>query len=368
MTEYIILFAVVGFLAGMADQMQVKGQKHAVKFFLLMAVISMSFLAGIRSDSIGTDVSFYAKPLFDRARNFKTFHTFYLTANIDIGYAILVYITSKLTTELGVLLGISQALVIGPIYFGCYIKRKDMSFLAVTILYTGWFYCYSFNIMRQSIACAFFILTIILHDQKIKKISLFTMLISIAFHTSAICGFVLVAIVRYADRKKDSISIFKKTIVIVLTYIFIFAFSQLVTLVANLGLINAVYAERVYNSRSGQEIVLIEFILRAVLVFIVPSFELTFRKDNQKINQYSFLGLINYILSFGRAVNSYITRIVYYGNYCCLISVSEYTHLIKRKGNRTVYIIMLAIISYTYWYIVYIKMQWHEVYPFVARF
>lgn len=368
MTEYILLFVIVGFLSAMADRMQINNHKNAIKFFLLAAVIAMSFLAGIRADSIGTDVSFYAKPLFDRARSFKTFHAFYLTANIDVGYAILVYIVSKMTTELGVLLGISQALVIGPIYLGCYIKRKDMSFLALTILYTGWFYCYSFNIMRQSIACAFFILTIILHDQKIKKVPILTMLVSISFHTSAICGFLLLAIVRYVDRRKDSISILKRVIVICMTYAFIFSFSQIVTLVANLGLINAVYAERVYNSRNGQEIVIIEFVLRALMVFLVPLFEVLFRKNKQEIKQYSFLELINYILSFGRAVNSYITRIVYYGNYCCLISVAEYGRMIKRKSNRVVYVAILAIISYAYWYIVYVKMQWHEVYPFITRF
>ena len=127
---YIICFLISSLFFWLSEK-----QKKNTVFFASIAIFIPCFLAGIRADSVGTDVSVYLEPMILNAKSAQNFQSYLLSSwqqgwvlrgvnDIEIGFSFLVYLIIKLFNSRYVLQFVIQALTIIPIYIGL-VKRKE---------------------------------------------------------------------------------------------------------------------------------------------------------------------------------------------------------------------------------------------------
>ncbi|HFI0731699.1 TPA: EpsG family protein, partial [Streptococcus suis] len=139
----------------------------------LIGIISLSYLAGIRGASVGTDVSIYVIPYLERFKYFPTLFGFLSNSTIEPGFALLLFLNAKFFATPFFVLFVSQLLVVFPLYLIFYKFRETNSMTLSMILYDFLFYNMSLCIMRQFIATAFFLTgVIIFSDKKLFKFPL----------------------------------------------------------------------------------------------------------------------------------------------------------------------------------------------------
>ena len=141
-------------------------------FWTIAALLIPCFLAAFRAESIGTDVVGYAKPLFDLASRSSSFSDFNNAhwyrywrdaspADFEQGYVFLVWISAKLFHSFPALLFFTQALTIVPIFAAL---LKSGGKYTVPFGMATYFFLYfnvSLNMMRQWIAMAFVIYSLV---------------------------------------------------------------------------------------------------------------------------------------------------------------------------------------------------------------
>ena len=354
----------------LADKYNRKNKQGPLVLCLIIACIILSALAGIRDDCIGTDIMYYAKSCFQRAQGYSSVIDFFNSTVIDKGYALLAYVISRFTNELGVMLFFSQFLVVAPVFASAYIKRNETSFTLVGFVYCFWFFCFSLNIMRQSISCAFLLLAAALYEQNktINKWVILICMFACTFHISALFGCLVYILCRYATSGKQMSSFLKKGIVFLGVIISMVGFSYILTLLAKFGLIPQKYIRSMSYSFTAQEFSLVEFCLRGVILFFpIVATMIVKRKVPEKLHFVNYLIVIGYVLSFGKGISTYLTRLVYYCNYFALLSIPLNICCLQKNNRRIVFCIEILLL-FIYWYQIYIYMGWHEVYPFVTRF
>lgn len=110
-------------------------QKYNLKWALIGGLLIPILIAGLRNESIGTDVSVYSKQLFDVAQNSENFTYFYHSnwfyiwrvksiSEFEFGYLLLVYICGHFFHSFILLLSMTQALIILPIYKSLSMYKK----------------------------------------------------------------------------------------------------------------------------------------------------------------------------------------------------------------------------------------------------
>lgn len=172
---------------------------YVVSFF---ALLIPCVLAGLRADTVGTDVKVYADPIFRAAaqRSFSEIHDFY--TYVEVGYRALALLVSRVTNELGVFLAISEFAIILPIYIVAY-KRRSITPMWVTIaLYLCLFYCASFNLMRQCISAALLLLALQYYEEKKYNKMLLCIVVGFTFHSSILIGIAVYAVSYFITKFK----------------------------------------------------------------------------------------------------------------------------------------------------------------------
>lgn len=183
-------------------------QKRINLIFIIISLFSIwipCLIAGLRADSIGTDVLIYAKPLYQLAEDAGSFSDFmtmrwysvwrykYVT-EFEPGFCVLVYLSTKLFHSFGAVLFAIEACVVVPVWIGL-VRQKDKisTALGMFVFYMLFFNC-SLNIMRQSIAMAFLFLGFSYLIDKSKMKYLCFVIIAFLFHKSALIGLLILVL------------------------------------------------------------------------------------------------------------------------------------------------------------------------------
>ena len=180
-----------------------------------IAIFIPCLIAGIRSNTVGTDVSVYLEPMVANAHNASSIREYMLSSwrqgwvirgvkDIEIGFSLLVFLIIKIFDSIYILQFVIQLLTIVPIYIG--LRKSNVNNLWLGMLtYFCMFYNNSLNIMRQSIAVAFIFLAFqyLFNSEKIKFI--IGLIVACLFHNSALLGILILLIYEFLGVK-----IFKK--------------------------------------------------------------------------------------------------------------------------------------------------------------
>ena len=121
----------------------------------VIALFIPCLIAGIRANTVGTDVSVYLEPMIANARNAQNFSEYFLSSwkqgwvirgvsDIEIGFSVLVYLIIKLFNSRYVLQFVIQMLTIVPIYIGLR-QRNERNLWIGMLVYFCMFYNNSLN-------------------------------------------------------------------------------------------------------------------------------------------------------------------------------------------------------------------------------
>ncbi len=204
-----------------------KGKRWPFRLYSLIGILIPCILAGLRDETVGTDVLVYAKTAFLTYKDSTLVNVILAdTRKTEVGYNLLAFVASKFTDDLGGFLFLIELFVIVPVYVVLTKSRKEKG----TSICEGMFVFYllffgqSLSIMRQSIAAAILFLAIYeFRSQKLRGI-LYGIL-AFFFHSSVAIVAPLVGAIWYLTSTKCNkyVRIFS---IPVIALVFAFAFAQ----------------------------------------------------------------------------------------------------------------------------------------------
>jgi len=152
------------------------------KYLFFLSCLWLFVISAYRGLEVGTDtINYYSHYLIIQSG---------CNLNLEPFWVILLKIISFFNGDYQDVLIVSSCLVLFPIFFVIYKKSKNPQ-LSLFLYYTLYFYFYSFNITRQSIASSLvFVAIYFLSESDIKKF-VFLVLMAGGFHYSAFIAFVL---------------------------------------------------------------------------------------------------------------------------------------------------------------------------------
>ena len=286
-----------------------------------IAIFIPCLLAGIRANTVGTDVSVYLEPMVANANSALNIHDYMLSSwqqgwvirgvqDIEIGFSLLVYFCIKIFNSIYVLQFVIQLLTILPVYIGLRKIGKSNLWLGM-LTYFCMFYNNSLNIMRQSIAVAFIFLAFqYLFNEKRKKF-IISLIIACLFHNSALLGFpiwFLYEFIRMRIFKKIKPLKNKNVRLFIITFIglaILFAQNFITSMMSIIGL-----ADYVHYISGNLTFLPNQLIIRLPVLFL----GVFFRKKLYMIEQdkfYFYICCIVYTIIFSQfaSVNSFAYRI-----------------------------------------------------------
>lgn len=312
-------------------------------------------LAGLRSETVGIDVRVYAVSLFNHAKHYNNLYAFLKTTDIELFYAILVYITSKFTDNIGLLLFLSQLLTILPLYCVVLLNKQIKSKAFAMSIYFFLIYNLSFSIMRQCIAGAIVLFAYYLLEEKKYMYSLAFVLIAFLFHNSALGIVIVYMIINFLYKRNVKLLLFPAIIIFIAFFKEIFD-----VLVYNLHIIPVEYYVRTYSKINSNDISGADFIIRGLFTFTPIVIIVMSRFKNDYLKKYSFSSVVGYFLSLSAMISQYLIRLSYYFYFISIIFISSLATYISAKGNgKYLYYIIMLILLFAYWYIIYIAYGWH---------
>ena len=167
-------------------------------------VLLPCILAGIRDKSVGVDVTVYAESAFKQMSCAHSLATAMRVGNeYEPGYRILIYLAHQLSPKLGSLLFLTELMTILPIYIVAWRRSPRISITSSMFIYLLFFYCATFNIMRQSIAAAFLLLAFQLLEERKYLYSIIFSYVAISFHNSTFIGIAVYIMILFLVKKKS---------------------------------------------------------------------------------------------------------------------------------------------------------------------
>ena len=159
---YIVCFLISCFYFWLSEKSKNKFAKNGLA---IIAILIPCILAGLRADTVGTDVKVYVEPIYHAAKESTGFSDymgqswFYIwrykyVHDFEIGFTTLVFVIAKITGSLGMVLFFIHAFIVTPIYIGLRRMHKTYPISFGMLVFYLMFYNTSLNMMRQWIAMA----------------------------------------------------------------------------------------------------------------------------------------------------------------------------------------------------------------------
>lgn len=248
MIPYFLVFIIVGFIAGHSSSIR---NYRISSILLVICVLILSAFAGIRDDTVGTDMHVYIIYVWNHISEITNFYTM-LSDEVwggEIGYRTLNYCVSRFTNDIHWFLFFAQFLSVSIIAYISFLERSSIKTGFVMMVYMLHLYTSSFNITRQSIAICFFVLAYYLFIYKKKKIfPVILYFIALSFHNSIVLA-ILLPIVYYLFSKYGNNEMKLYIGVIVITIMLYYAFKTVLVEIVNSGLLADKYSA--YTEQEG---------------------------------------------------------------------------------------------------------------------
>lgn len=337
-------------------------KKISKRILIFLSLFLPCLMAGLRNVSVGTDtneyvyraynISNYSNSLIQFIRNSK-----WDTYRSDYLYMTLTWIICKLGFSFNFLLFIYECLIIFTLYLAIKrINKNNINLILGMFVFYLLFYNATLNMVRQSIAISFILLSFsYLYSSKGNKerfLSLLYTLIAIGFHSSAIiCIPILLLYILYNNIKLRN-KIYITILLVTLSILFLIFYKPILLFLGN----SKIYKKAIeyLTVYSFFDINYTKIILNIfLLIFILIS-----KKEylNNKID-YEFgimIGCINFIITLLGTFVHYADRISYYLFY--LIILFYVTPIDLKKKNNKILMLSLLGICLAYWiYIILLK-------------
>lgn len=364
MLVYIITFIIVELLAHLIPSSKEKTKWYHY-MFLFSIIFILSLVGGLRSINIGTDVKIYGERWFRLATNSYSFN-FYRTivSTTDIGYLMINYLVSRISSNINIFLFVHQVICNSIIVITLYKYREKCSFSLSLLLYLCFFYCRTFNILRQAVALSIVFAAIInLIENKNKKFIIYV-LISSLFHFTAIFSLLMFPIKKICDIESK-----KKYIYIILILIGMLLITinieTTIKILYSYGIVN----KRIYNYlfeyvNKNAKTIGFEFLIKSSSLLIILLNKNALKKLNKENYFLIITTIIEYILFQVRTKIMYADRISLYFGYTMILILPQVVKVPNKGKQKLLYYILILSIALIYWYYKYIYSGSCEVYPY----
>lgn len=376
MLPYILTFVVSTYFTYLVQKELEKEKKIKFKIVLysVIALILPIFYAGAREIDVGRDIRIYVLPALKWAstRNFTSYMSIPYISNIESGYTILAYIFAKISNNLTLFLSILQVFPCVSVFYFAYKKRKTIPMWLVMLTYLLTWYCRSYTIMRQSIAVAFILISIVKFEEKKYMQTILLYILAILFHTSAVVALAIYVVIWINNnlKSRDKIIVY----IVIFSVIIIMSFfykNILYYLTYSIELL----PEKFYNYTLNEDYYLNELNVSfadtafRVIILVMGFFLLRItseektKKESLQYYLFMIMELVIYIISF-KMTNA--TRLGYYFYYPSLLFLfPAFINIFKKDNmNRLVAHFLVVTILFVFWFYNYPIKKLCETYPY----
>lgn len=364
--EYICTFLLSTILLFIAQH----SKKTVGAIFNIGGVLCLVLLAGFRKETIGTDVLYYGKPIFEAANNINSVMDFVKLASlysIEYGYLFFNVVIQKLGFSLQMLLILISIVTILFTYKAINLipyKNKWELMLIFDLI----FFNQSLNNLRQfmSMSIILYVLTKVLFDKP--KYTIFYIIVAVLIHRSAVIsiGFFFI----YYVYKKNWISKLRFLIYIAVIFVQVL-FYYILSFISGIGFWGQKYAGHLFESlTSGLDFVGYKCILEVFPLIILVTLIIKTKKIKLVENDIVFelLFVFSLITVCFNVIyrGEFIERILWYVDYVTfLIGIPYFLNIIQEKMKSLYLVKVYMFISFGgYWFINYIIQNNCETYPY----
>ena len=361
------------------------------------AVLILCLLAGFRDDSIGRDIKVYVEnyyTAFCGVRSYTQALKLVGFTQLEPFYILLLFVTSRFTRDLWLILFSLQLLTVLPVYLAVLKWRREMHIsvgfaMAIYILV---FYNNSYNIMRQSISCAFIFLgtTYLLFLRKQKSgfmlkpsgkeyksaeffIAVASYFAAYGFHKSALIGIALVVLAfLLKDIPKWMFFAIPAGIIAVLYFLKAaftiilkhFALPSSFVYYINVFIFQKERTEWMLDHYTNA--LLFDMLFRTV-VCVLPFVLLPkYNKKEYYVRVLTLLGYVGYLIPWLTMKTIYGQRISMYADFFLIASLP---YLLTRKIKPGYVVAMVSYVVLTgYWFIWIMIVKWADANVYRFRF
>ena len=353
------------------------------KFLLLIAILIPAIVAGMRADTIGTDVRTYIEPLQYFAASSNKFSE-YINYNgllfngeyllrFEKGYLSLIYLCSRIDKSLFLTFFVSEFIILGTLIIGLYEfnKKYPLSLCLGFFIFLTFFYNLSFNLSRQCIAIfiLFFGFNFLIRNEWVKYI--IAVLIAMLFHNSAFIGIFFLLIYYFlADKVKDKSNFFTNT---ELKVLIITVISLVVVLMPSL--IKHIFSSTIFNTYLNYIPDSIHLSMRQLIIKLPFLIIILMEWKNMEKNplRYFFItiALLDILLSQFSGQSSFATvseygaRISWYTSAFYIYSVPNALNSDSNKNRKIILMLGLVIFLSIYWYYFTVILNYNDTFPYI---
>ncbi len=376
---YLIIFFLSFLLLYVSEYIK---NKYIKKMFIIISILIPCIIAGLRFETIGTDVTIYLKKMFLNANVSNNLSSFLnmkirydIVSSYEFGFTFLVYILTHIFHNFQIVLFFIEVLILFPIYKGLKILFQDTRKISVCMLvYYFLFYNTSFNLMRQCIAISFVFLgtCYLIKNKNILKFFLLTFL-AYFFHKSSLLS-IFIFLIYYISsydfkrhfKSKRHVIKFNEILLFILSVFCFFLvvynnfFSQL------LSNFNLEYYTRYVNGK-------VTFTLQCIVRFIpfiifIFFFGRDFKKLDDNSNFYITTAFFEFIFNLFSSFNVFSSRIALYFSIFYIVSFPKIAFYNRNKllSNIVKFLLLAYLIIYWYYYSIYCNGG--ETFPYIFYF
>ncbi len=349
----------------------------------MVAILIPCVLAGMRADTIGTDVKVYVEPIYMAAKEshslsiymnqrwFVIWRYMYVS-KFEIGFSLMIFLIQKLGGSFAIVLFFIQLLIVAPIYIGLKKIHKQYPICFGMFVFYCLFYNTSLNMMRQWIAMAilFMAFSYLISEEK-KKYCILT-LVACLFHTSAIMGFTILVVYKYSTKKREYIKLGNFKLNEEMAPIKIFVYGCVVLLSLN---IITIILSKIGLSKyigyiqgdNGLYLLPYQILLRLpILILFVVRWKNILRED-KLAPFYGSMLVLDLLTSQLMSINAYAFRIGSFFSEYDMLSYSALVYAGNRKYRTNRYVTLFYVLAYMmyYWIYYYVITGTHATFPYM---
>jgi len=351
-----------------------KGNSYIRFVCLAVALFLPSLLAGLRADSIGTDVLVYAKSVYCTVASFSNFGDFFNfwsfnSVTSDPFYFLLTFLLAKTFSDYHFGLFVYQLLIEILFFMGSRrVSEKYKFSISLLILWIHLcLYNVGLNAIRQMIAVSMlFYFSTFLMDNKIKQFVIGWIFV-IFWHSSALLGVVILGVYVVSYNKKGILtqkqSITRCVLFISAILLIIVMMQPMTSILVNYGFLRGNYLNYlsggIYQSAGLPRSVLIAPFIYLSTIFL--RFK-NMRKNYELAIFFLLCAICNFAFSFGAAISTSLLRITFY--FIPFVMVGIMMAIVTKKKNCRFWLSIITIILLIFGYIDFVVKGYNETYPY----
>lgn len=163
--------------------------------FLLIAILIPTLFEGLRDDVVGEDMLGYGGQWFDNMDEAGgLWDMFYFAQTPEYGYHLIIYICKMISPDIHLYMTVCALIKMSAVTIFAYRMREQISTVLFMLSYYCFFYVTFFSLMRQGIAVAICMYSLVYYTNKNLLKFLLTVGVAYFFHNSAVLMFLLIPI------------------------------------------------------------------------------------------------------------------------------------------------------------------------------